>query len=727
LKTRSKIVYIKIFSAILFCFIFQTVFSQEQSNFLDSVSEKFLKYCEIYPREELYVHTDREEYIAGEKIRFEMYLFDRQSASLSSNSSVAYFEILNSENRPVVQKRIHLEQGTGPGTADLPDTLSSGNYILRAYTNRMKNFMPDNCFSKKIDIYNALSSGGFKSMANRTIALIKPDATEKNDSARLTGFSLEVNNLKSDSVEIIISSDSIFRSLNKNLCYLFIQTRGIINYKDKISLSFEKTRISIPGAVLIPGINHLTMFGSDGKPLAERFIYTPPADDGHLTLASSDSFGVRAKILIRIPLKNDTSSLNHSNISVSVVSSTEKTCMNIADYMIFGSEFGVLPDDIVEPGSGKISSERMANFLLNAKSNWIDWNTILSGNYPALEYNYEQDYHYIDGHLFNRSLQTPDSGQILFLSIPGKNAFFQYSVTKPDGSFRFSIPVDEKIKDLIIQPEEINPDNSIKIRSSFSEKYPVAVSSGDLIKEAPPRYISRWKVNYQVNKIYETADALANISSIAFRAPKRFYGKPDIELNMKDYIELPVMQEVFYELLPGVIMKQKKSEYEIQIADPVYNIVYDKPPVLFIDGVVVHEPSVIVGLNPDRVEKIDVIKDRYVVGDYLFCGLVNVITKAGDYSDVNLPGYAVRVSYRAIEPVNAFLSPDYSTEERMQSRIPDFRNTLYWNPSVQWNTDGNYMVEFWSSDLTGDYEINIQGITDKGKTVLFRKIITITR
>ena len=148
MKTRKKIVQIKIVSVILFCFLYQPVFSQEQISFLDLLSEKFVRYCELYPREELYVHTDREEYIAGEKIWFEMYLFDRQSASLSSNSSVAYFEILNCENRPVVQKRIKLEQGTGQGTADLPDTLSSGNYILRAYTNRMKNFMPDNCFAR---------------------------------------------------------------------------------------------------------------------------------------------------------------------------------------------------------------------------------------------------------------------------------------------------------------------------------------------------------------------------------------------------------------------------------------------------------------------------------------------------------------------------------------------------------------------------------------------------
>ena len=31
--------------------------------------------------------------------------------------------------------------------------------------------------------------------------------------------------------------------------------------------------------------------------------------------------------------------------------------------------------------------------------------------------------------------------------------------------------------------------------------------------------------------------------------PLRFYGKPDIELIMADYIKLPVMNEVFFELV----------------------------------------------------------------------------------------------------------------------------------------------------------------------------------
>lgn len=194
---------------------------------------------------------------------------------------------------------------------------------------------------------------------------------------------------------------------------------------------------------------------------------------------------------------------------------------------------------------------------------------------------------------------------------------------------------------------------------------------------------------------------------------------------MDDYIKLPVMQEVFFELIPGVFLRKKKAEYEITISDPVENRVYDKPPILFIDGVVVKDPDVIANLDPELVEKIDAIKSRYFVGEYLFYGLVNVITRAGDFSSVTLPDYAVRLPYRVTEPVKSFSSPDYSSQERRESHIPDFRNTLYWNPSVKPDNEGKAGVEFWTSDFRSDYEINVQGITGDGKPVSFREIIKV--
>jgi hypothetical protein len=194
---------------------------------------------------------------------------------------------------------------------------------------------------------------------------------------------------------------------------------------------------------------------------------------------------------------------------------------------------------------------------------------------------------------------------------------------------------------------------------------------------------------------------------------------------MKDYITLPIMQEVFFELLPGVFLKSKKSGYEILVADPEINKTYETPPSLLVDGVVVKDPAVIAGLDPETVEKIDVVREKYFVGDYLNYGIVNVITKAGDFSNAALPDDAIRLSYRVIDPVFSFVSPDYSSEEMKNSRTPDFRNTLYWNPSLKPDKEGKARIEFWTSDFVSDYEINIQGITPEGKMFSLKKLIKV--
>lgn len=96
------------------------------------------------------------------------------------------------------------------------------------------------------------------------------------------------------------------------------------------------------------------------------------------------------------------------------------------------------------------------------------------------------------------------------------------------------------------------------------------------------------------------------------------------------------MEEIFFELLPRVSLKRKKSGYEILIADRINDSPYILSPVLMIDGVKVKDASVIAELNPELVERIDIIKEIYLVGTYSFTGLINVVTKSGDYSCVPL-------------------------------------------------------------------------------------------
>ena len=168
----------------------------------------------------------------------------------------------------------------------------------------------------------------------------------------------------------------------------------------------------------------------------------------------------------------------------------------------------------------------------------------------------------------------------------------------------------------------------------------------------------------------------------------------------------------------------KKSKYGFSIQDAVTKYYYDSPPALLVDGVIIDDPSLILNLDPELVEKIDIIKSGYIVGDVTFSGIISVITKAGDFSNITMPANAVRIRKSIYDPAIRYKSPDYSTVASRSDRTPDFRNTLYWNHSLKPDNNGRIMVEIMTSDFDSDYEINLQGVSN-GKLFSVRKTLTI--
>ena len=130
-----------------------TVFAQEQTitNTNDiTLSKKPL-------REKIFAHTDKDFYVAGEILWFKLYDVDADSLKPLDLSNAAYVEIINTNQKPVLQATVALNNGSGNGSLYLTSSLTSGNYIFRAYTNWMKNFGADTYFQKQITVVNTLT------------------------------------------------------------------------------------------------------------------------------------------------------------------------------------------------------------------------------------------------------------------------------------------------------------------------------------------------------------------------------------------------------------------------------------------------------------------------------------------------------------------------------------------------------------------------------------------
>ena len=143
---------------------------------------------------------------------------------------------------------------------------------------------------------------------------------------------------------------------------------------------------------------------------------------------------------------------------------------------------------------------------------------------------------------------------------------------------------------------------------------------------------------------------------------------------MNNFVSLDSMQEVFFELVPHVKLENINSDYQISVTDQAGKKLEGEPTIM-VDGIIIKNPSLIAKLDPMLVEKIDVVWDKYRVGDYIFNGIVNIISKTGDLTTEILPSDAVRLHTSAIDTICSFVSPDYSLGRN--EKQPDCRLQKY--------------------------------------------------
>lgn len=103
------------------------------------------------PIEKVYLHFDRDNYIAGETAWFKAYLYSEYLPDTISTS--LYTELLRPGGEIIARNVLPVLAGTTHGQFELPDTLTTGYYLLRAYTAPMLNRDSDFIYQRSLFIY----------------------------------------------------------------------------------------------------------------------------------------------------------------------------------------------------------------------------------------------------------------------------------------------------------------------------------------------------------------------------------------------------------------------------------------------------------------------------------------------------------------------------------------------------------------------------------------------
>lgn len=119
---------------------------------------KLKDYAEQHVIEKAYLHFDKPYYAAGDTAYFKAYVTQGDDHQLSNESGVLHVNLVNPDNNIGKSLLLQIKDGVAWGDFELPDSLTKGDYNVRAYTNLMRNEGNDVFFEQVIPIVSLLEA-----------------------------------------------------------------------------------------------------------------------------------------------------------------------------------------------------------------------------------------------------------------------------------------------------------------------------------------------------------------------------------------------------------------------------------------------------------------------------------------------------------------------------------------------------------------------------------------
>ncbi len=720
-------------------------------------------------QEMLVLRTDRDLYIAGEPVWLTINNLNSGTSDFSELSKVAYLELLNSKNEPVSQLKLFLKNGSVSTQFILPDSLSTGNYVLRAYTKWLRNYSADLYYFKMLTVINPYSKNAFpkaeyifstdtvffypeggKVVPGRTNRFLiksfnragKPHAVSGKiispagdtlqqvqcDKRGMIALTIPVTEkgiyrfARSDSEseqEAFKTSESIsnifiLEETSDQLVFAFTQNQieGISRRLDIItasgalvkSFTFSETPnplLRISASDLPTGYLSALLVENTGEVLASRYFIRPGnlSEDSIKINPTTNEFTKRSEVKLTIEKPE-----NLSQVSISVV---KESLLNYQSHLAFASTPLEIPLDYLQQS---VSENLSLNDLLIAYQVVSDIRKKTNDLFLP-----ERKGEIISGTIVNINTQEPIKNEIFMLSFVGKYPTLNISATDDQGRFYFE---DNRYgeQEIVIQPfgnDSLVGSYKVNLDLPYCTSYPGKNASPLFIDQANMEKINEAVVNMQINVLFNSYNPFP-ARWVEQSIPSAFYGVPSVTTSLTDYIELPNMEEIIREIIPQVSLVKKDDQYGISIAAGELAYSRDINSFCLVDGVPVRNQDNILKMNAQRVARIDVENRDVFVKEYKIGKIFSLITKDGDMGAFDFDKRIFRQSFQAYQPEIEFNSPDYSTNEIKNSRLPDFRNVLYWNPNVSFTDLNKTEIRFYTSDESAVYKVVVEGINQNG-------------
>jgi hypothetical protein len=778
-----------LFKSGIFCLLFVLIGSNGKGQVLEDIQKNFRQYNDHVLQEKIYAHTDKNFYLTGEILWFKLYNVDAGVNRPVDISKVAYTELLDDANNPVLQAKISLKNGIGNGSFYIPVTLKNGNYKLRVYTSWMKNFGTDLYFEKLITIVNPLtepsalikpenaaydilffpeggnlvngvtSTVGFKATGtdgkgidisgvvidqhNDTVARFKSlkfgmgsfvftPATDNTYKAVMRigrdnslikelppssagGYVIQLirNGTSQSGLKISVRAQGD----NSRPLYLFVHSgHKVVMAQGIIPDANGNALAQISKEKLGKGINHITLFNSSGQPVCERLYFNRP-DLLNLQAGALLQYKPRNLVSVNISANDASRKPVAANLSVSVYrldSLNREEDGDIASYLWLSSELkGNIESrgyyfNMVTPET----DEALDNLLLTQGWSRFKWPDVLNNSRQKFIFPPEYTGHLVTGQLTNAN-GTPAAGIVAYMSVIGKRIQLYGSRADSSGRLLFNTKDLYGAGELVLQTNtEKDSTLHIAVSSPFSEQYTTSALPPFRLYSKMQKPLETNSLSMQVQNSYNPDKIKQYYNPLTDSGA--FYGSLYRPYLLDEYTRFTTMEEVLREYIAEVNVVKQRGRFHIKIISHE-GFLQDGDPLVMLDGVPVFNIDKVFAIDPLKVKRLELVSQLYYWGPVFADGILSYTTYKGDLGGFELDPRAVVLDYEGMQLQREFYSPVYQTENQQKSRLPDFRNVLYWAPDINTDVTGKAVVSFYTSDKTGKYIAIMQGLTADGQ------------
>lgn len=297
------------------------------------------------------------------------------------------------------------------------------------------------------------------------------------------------------------------------------------------------------------------------------------------------------------------------------------------------------------------------------------------------------------------------------LSIPGKNFAFKVVKTDKNGNFIFNL-------------DKPYYNSSVNIQVMDDKRYDYTV----VLDNRPEIDFSKLNFKSSINLTPALSETLIN-RSIACQIENAYYSnKKDSILKVKsirafyepiakeyvldDYTRFPTLKETAIEIVKEMYYEQKDKKYTLHLRDYSIYTQSPEPALVLIDGLLLQDTNELFEYNMKNISKISIIPGLYFLGPKAFNGLISFTTKTQDFISKQSGTHILDAPVLNPSIKKEYYSPNYSDKSKNE-RIPDYRYQLLWLPQLTLAGNEN-PISFYTSDITGTFEITLEGFTDQG-------------